>query len=760
MRLLPTFRTISVLAPALAASLLSAGAHGQFHARLLDHVPPSGFHRQGDVQSNGTTAVLGQRNEGVEFFDVSDPSDLQVVSTWTLPGGSSQDVKIYGDLAFVASETSPVVSVQILDLRNPAAPVLLTDIVNPDFNRVHNIFFHEGWLYLAHFFFDPFLELIDLRGYDIDNPPTTITGYDYRMTIQAHDMVVQDDIMVLCAWNYLRVFDVSDLDNGPPLLLHSEDGYNTHSASFTEDSTYLAVADEFQGGGIRLFEVLRGATGFDLVQRDSHVLPVSEAYSAHNPIIVGNRVYTAHLAGGAQVLEIDRTDHSLEVVASYPTRAPTSSYLGAWGIDPLQGADRVLVSDMDTGIFSIDFSGIEIDFPAGRSPVLAADQPHEVVVELKAIGNRTFDPLQVSLHWRIEGGVEQSAAMVDLGGGHFSADLPGIPCGSRVEYWVCGADTLGELYFDPADAPLHTHAAYTAGGLLDVFFDDFSTNQGWTVVNDPGLIWGSWERNWPLSSGAQPEGGAPGGTPFCFVTGRLSGSSATVHDVDGGPTILTSPALDFSAGDGLLRWWEWFSSNKDEGYLELEISGDDGATWVPVSSTERRSGGWRERFLRVSDYVIPGPAVRVRWFAGDDGDSLTEALIDEFRASVFGCFPANSSIRSGTGVNPLVYQTVTEPILGQNWQTTVDLGATGALASIVSVGLGGPAPPGIVLNGFLQGELLILAPFPPHDVALGNHTLSLPLELSLVGSTIATQASGFVPGSIQLYNAIDGVLGF
>ena len=111
-------------------------------------------------------------------------------------------------------------------------------------------------------------------------------------------------------------------------------------------------------------------------------------------------------------------------------------------------------------------------------------------------------------------------------------------------------------------------------------------------------------------------------------------------------------------------------------------------------------------------------------------------------------------MRNGNGTNPLGYAALTEPVLGQDWLVSVDIATPGHLASIVSFGLGGPVS-GPTLNGFLQGQLLVLGPLLPPDIAVGSHAISVPLDLALLGATLATQGSTFTPGLVRLNNAID-----
>ena len=106
--------------------------------------------------------------------------------------------------------------------------------------------------------------------------------------------------------------------------------------------------------------------------------------------------------------------------------------------------------------------------------------------------------------------------------------------------------------------------------------------------------------------------------------------------MDGGATTLVSPRLDFSGGDGWIRYQRWMHGERgaDEA-LEVEIT-SDGTTWSPVERITRKAGGWRPFTLRVSDHVRPSDRVQLRFRARDaDEGTLLECALDDFRAERF-----------------------------------------------------------------------------------------------------------------------------
>jgi len=122
-----------------------------------------------------------------------------------------------------------------------------------------------------------------------------------------------------------------------------------------------------------------------------------------------------------------------------------------------------------------------------------------------------------------------------------------------------------------------------------------------------------------------------------------------------------------------------------------------------------------------------------------------------------GLTHAVGHIRNGTGFNPLGFAELSPSILGQAWQTAIDLGPGGTATSVLVFGLGG-ATSGSLLTGAVRGEVLVL---PPYAVTFGagGHANSIPDDASLAGLALSTQAIVLDATGARLQNAIDLVLG-
>jgi hypothetical protein len=175
-----------------------------------------------------------------------------------------------------------------------------------------------------------------------------------------------------------------------------------------------------------------------------------------------------------------------------------------------------------------------------------------------------------------------------------------------------------------------------------VFADDFETDQGWTVINDPAMTRGQWRRQTPLLTmdgtiTVQPGMGHPAdaGTQ-CFATGPFGGS-ANSNDVDGGPTQLFSPMLDLTGHEELrLRYAYWYyrdDAESDDG-LKVSISADGGASWLPMHTHESGASEWRTQIIDLDARIVPTGAVQLRFEIADTGDDTTlKALVDRVEIS-------------------------------------------------------------------------------------------------------------------------------
>jgi len=151
----------------------------------------------------------------------------------------------------------------------------------------------------------------------------------------------------------------------------------------------------------------------------------------------------------------------------------------------------------------------------------------------------------------------------------------------------------------------------------------------------PGLFHEGHEEDGATPGDVQPEfdrSPAPG--TMCFVTGQGSDpTSIGEADVDNGKTSLTSPALDLSAmTDPVIGYWRWFyASGGDDDWFAVQVSPNNGTTWIAVDTLRGSQAHWQEQAVHVKNYIVsPGAQTRIRFIAADQNPgTVVEAGIDD-----------------------------------------------------------------------------------------------------------------------------------
>lgn len=175
---------------------------------------------------------------------------------------------------------------------------------------------------------------------------------------------------------------------------------------------------------------------------------------------------------------------------------------------------------------------------------------------------------------------------------------------------------------------------------ISPFFDDFETDQGWTVSSTAST--GAWERGDPEGtfSGSEPcqteddHSAAPG--TQCMATGLLAGSGYGSYDIDGGNTVLTSPLFDLSGAlSATVEYWRWYTNNlgnaPDEDWWTVEVTDNGGADWIYLEHTQSSNNSWQKFSFDLGDSISMTNQVRFRFTAADEvNGSIVEAALDDF----------------------------------------------------------------------------------------------------------------------------------
>jgi len=287
-------------------------------------------------------------------------------------------------------------------------------------------------------------------------------------------------------------------------------------------------------------------------------------------------------------------------------------------------------------------TALTVTLPDGVPEYIPPGEPTDITVQIDD-GSETYVPGSGTLYYRYDGGTFLTDSLTSLGGNLYAATLPAPACDDTPEFYISADGDGGTTVYSPEDAPA---SYYTTGvGTVTVILDDdFETDQGWTVEDvgpDPPIN-GSWERDVPVDEPNEdyhPPRSDYDGSGQCYLTENLLGNS----DVDLGPTRLISPTFDLSeATDPILRfaYW-WWNDDQDGDPMEVEISNDDGATWIPVQTIANVPPEWFQQEIHIASAIDPEPLtalMKVRFSVMDDpNNSKDEGGIDAVEVFEVDC---------------------------------------------------------------------------------------------------------------------------
>ncbi|HZN38085.1 MAG TPA: FG-GAP-like repeat-containing protein [Planctomycetota bacterium] len=301
--------------------------------------------------------------------------------------------------------------------------------------------------------------------------------------------------------------------------------------------------------------------------------------------------------------------------------------------------------------------GVSFTFPGGLPTMISPGAIRYLDVVATGIGGVVPQPGTGKLFASINGGAFVQYAMTDVAPGQYRVLLPNLPnCADELRFYVSVESATATTYLDPPTAPTGAYEAVAAVGTVTLFEDTFEgAPTGWTVVNDVSLTGGAWEVAVPIGTtvlgvfaAPNEDGEASTSATHCYVTQNgLPGGAAGAADVDGGPTDLISPPLDYSGSDGIISYKRWFYRSNATGNDTLTVAvSPDNVNWVTVETVAGPNANqWINHSFRVSDFIVPSATVRVRFRTSDNpANTTTEAAIDAFRAEKFTCTLCQPSI--------------------------------------------------------------------------------------------------------------------
>jgi choice-of-anchor B domain-containing protein len=346
---------------------------------------PSPTFFYGEVWGEGNYAYVGsdRTNQGISIFDISDPANPQFVPRpgggggTTYPGSEMEDVEVYNGIGYFGSDVNPPgtgTGVDLVDLADPTNPVFLSRVDSSigGHNKVHTVSVSDGLLYTV----DNATDVVKI--FNVSNPssPQLVTSLDIGAptSVASHEVVVLNDRMYVaskrndttglscCGWTH--IYDVSNVGTtGPVLLKAFESGPRTHTSWPSDDGNLLFVAEERSNGDFHIYDISMIDQPNDpdnplLLKTLNRTNVGIDAHSPHHPFVRGNLLFVAWYEAGLQVFNIADPANPVHVGAFDTFAGTATNFSGNWGVYPMLGLDRVLLSDRQRGLIIVDATGV------------------------------------------------------------------------------------------------------------------------------------------------------------------------------------------------------------------------------------------------------------------------------------------------------------------------------------------------------------------------------------------------------------------
>lgn len=362
---------LAIVATALTVALQAPPSAAQTIDLVGQLDPYTGGNRYADVWGEGDFAYIGSfQGSGVGIIDISDPTTPVLVATYgSGPGGQFKDVKVYDGIGYFASDNGG--GLHIVDVSTPSTPVFVTQVTSVEggYDFIHNISVANGFLYEA----DSSTETLVVFDVSVPASPLYVRDIVVPGSDSIHDVTALGGRLYasgLAGFTY--IYDVSNVGSiDPPLLGTVSSGSSSHSNWATSDGHLLISARETSNGEVRLYDISDPASPVLSSTLNAASLGIS-AFTPHNPVLFDDSLlFVSWYQAGVVAIDI-RDPSNPALVGNYDTYpGAVSGYDGNWGVYPLLGLDRVLLSDLDAGLFVVDASAIApVSVPTLRAPAL------------------------------------------------------------------------------------------------------------------------------------------------------------------------------------------------------------------------------------------------------------------------------------------------------------------------------------------------------------------------------------------------------
>ena len=289
---------------------------------------------------------------GTSIIDVTDPAnpeEIVFIQGPTAPPYEWRDFKTHSNYLYVTSEGNGTGSgLQIIDLSQLPDTAFLVNTFNQTFTSAHNLYIADGFAYVVG------TSQGGMHILDLSNPTNPVQVGYYGASGYVHDVYVWNDTAYVSSANTYDLVNLTNKSN-PQLISQSAvlPGIYAHSGWLTEDKRYFIACEEFNVRDITIWD-LQDRSSWDIIEQGWQMTGSSPV---HNVFVLGNYAHISYYTSGYVVLDISDPS-SPQFAGQYDTYPQNNgaNYDGAWGCYPYLPSGNVLVSDMSTGLYIVNFT--------------------------------------------------------------------------------------------------------------------------------------------------------------------------------------------------------------------------------------------------------------------------------------------------------------------------------------------------------------------------------------------------------------------
>lgn len=638
-------------------------------------------------------ALVGEET-GLSIVDVTTPTAPIERAFIPEPPSMWHEIKTWQHYAYVTNEQND--GILIVDMSTLPEPPTTYLRFHADslIKTAHALYIDEaGYLYITGYRNYANTLPTNQRGvaiFDLNpNPmqPQLVGIYNQNYV---HDVYVRDNIMYtgeIYAGRFAMV-DINDKAN-PIIIGAQQTGFSfTHNVWLSDNSHYAFVADEKSGAFVEAYDVQDPQ---DIKFLDKFQVDPGSGLVPHNVHVYNDFIVISYYRAGVRIIDAHRPNNLIET--EYFDTSPyanASGFEGCWGVYPYFSSGNIVASDRQTGLCvmrpdyiraaylegtvsdaatGLPISGATItvvgtqndddtDFEGAFETGAAISGSYTVIVEKYGyIPYTTTVNLQSSevttLHIDLQ--PDQIFNLNILVATPTAQPIPNVRFSLRhqggsyeLQTNDSGIAVLPNVFSDDYQLYL-THWGYlprqitqaasstnpTITVVLDKgYYDDFSTDLGWTVSTTEGGL-GAWVRDMPTLTLVNDMVCNPG-SDIQGDIGEQCYFTANDTDVSAGLTSLFSPVFDATmyteAQMRIQLWWCSSGIQSTTDFVRLYLF--NGLQTVLIAELQpdiSPASQWTTYDFVLSDFITPTSNMQLIIKAQKmTADAFLEVALDQF----------------------------------------------------------------------------------------------------------------------------------